>query len=376
MNNLITKKTVSDSHISIKDRTLRQNTWVSHDFESDVDLSKITSSLSHMKCTESFQWEKFKGRVDKLKEEDQKIRVACGPVFKPNSEFLRYKVEKRVPVPTHFFGIIIKNGTVESYVLPNRKLKNERSLKDFKKTVEKVQSVSGVVFGDATTSIDQTPDPQACVILAKKDFTILSNPRTRQPYCTIHKISQNSLKGNTRRATFKKENDPRLVNVSVDNNDYKKTGMHKGHLVPAENCKASSTKMKDSCTLSNAAPQHPNLNKSRWRRLETYTRKVVKELPDADDEATVISGPLFRPTVRRGKTHFVKQPLMGDSEIPLASHFFKVIHTPSETKALLLRHNNNKFKGKTEDLVKEAEVSMARLKKLSGIDFDALLRDA
>jgi len=371
MQNTINKKTVIDSHIRIKDNTLGQNTCVSHDFEGKLDFSDITSSLSHMKIEESTHWSKFKRRVTKLKNEDEKIRVVCGPVFRPKGQVLQYFIEEEIPVPTDFFALIIKKGVTESYLLPNEDSGDNPSLKEFRETVKKVQAVSGLVFGKTTFSIDQTPNPKASVVLHKKYFDILYNPRARQPYLTVHKISRKSLKGKVKRKCFEKENDPNLANFPVGHGHYKKSGLHKGHSVPAEDCKASPTKMKDSFTYANTYPQYPNFNTSRWRRLETYSHKVVRQLPNAHDEATVISGPLFLP---EDGTNMVSRPLMGDSPIPIASHFFKVIHTEKETKAFVLSHNNLKFKGKTEKLVKDVAVSITKLKDISGIDFDPLLQ--
>jgi len=376
MQNTINNTTIIDTSVTLKDHTLRQNRWVSHDFEEKVNFTKLTRPLSHHNCSQTFQWSKFERRVSKSMEDGQKVRVAVGPVFKRRASWLRYEVVDNQPVPSHFFGVIVKEGAVESYILPNKKLKNESSLKNFKTTTEKVKSVAGLKFSDAALSLSQTPDPKASAELEKKYFTILSNTRTKQPYCTIHTISQNSLKGTARRSHFNKENDPNLLSpFRAKNRDYKKSGMHKGHMIPAEDCKASPTKMKDSFRLSNGSPQYPNFNKSCWRRLETYTHNVVNELDDPDGEVTIISGPLFLPTIRRGTTRIVSRPIMGQSDIPIASHFFKVIHTSEGTKAYLLRHNNKKFKGDTLDLVKEAELPLKKLERLSGIQFSSLLHE-
>jgi len=375
MQNSVNKTTIFDSHVTLRDHTLRQNRWVSDDFEGSADLTKLTKSLSHHNCSHTFQWSKFERRVHKSLKSDAKVRVACGPVFKPSEGRLRYEVKGNQPVPTHFFGMIVKDGAVESYILPNKDLKKECSLKKFKTTADKVKTVAGLKFSDSATSLSQTPDPETCVELKKKYYTILTNPRTKQPYCTVHKVSQNSLKGKVKRSNFDKENDPNLPNFfRVSNQDYKKTGMHKGHMIPAEDCKASPTKMKDSFKLSNGAPQYPNCNKSRWRRLEKHTHKVVYQLDDPNEEATIVSGPLFLPTVKRRKTRIVQRPLMGESDVPIASHFFKVIQTSEETKAYVLRHNNMKFKGNTEDLLKETEVPVEKIQKLSGIQLSPLLR--
>jgi DNA/RNA endonuclease G, NUC1 len=58
--------------------------------------------------------------------------------------------------------------------------------------------------------------------------------------------------------------------------DYKKFGYDRGHQMDAYDCCFDSVVMAESFYYSNIAPQLPALNRGIWKRLEEYTRKLVK----------------------------------------------------------------------------------------------------
>jgi len=368
----------TDSHYSVFDRSLRQPIWVSQDFADAIDFKEITSELKHLSCQKSSHWAKFERRVGKLKEDGEGIRVAVGPVFLPSERengqrSLLYPVKgiEKVPVPTHYFGLIIKDGEKECYLLPNTNLSKDKSLKKFKTTAEKVSKVSGTVFGDKTLDLKQTPNPQSYFEVKKKHFTILVNGKTRQPSFAVHEIK--TTKGKVKRKTFHKENSPNLPDIfRVTDCEYKGTGFQRGHLTDVESCIDSPTKMKESFSLANVCPMYPNCNKSTWRRVEKYAIRKAKSQPESQP-VRVISGPLFLPTVKKGKNRSVNRRLVGKKELPLPSHFFKVIRTSEGTEAYLIPHNNEKFKGETDDFLKTCKIDLRKLEAQSGIDFSLLL---
>ena len=80
---------------------------------------------------------------------------------------------------------------------------------------------------------------------------------------------------------FKRENkfkpDPLIPEFTNLDKDYKKSGYDRGHQMDAFDCGFDSTAMAESFYYSNVAPQIPALNRGNWKRLEDYTRKLVKD---------------------------------------------------------------------------------------------------
>jgi len=71
--------------------------------------------------------------------------------------------------------------------------------------------------------------------------------------------------------------DPLLPEFTSLDKDYKKSGYDRGHQMDAYDCGCDSTAMAESFYYSNIAPQLPSLNRSVWKRLEAYIRKLAKE---------------------------------------------------------------------------------------------------
>ena len=67
---------------------------------------------------------------------------------------------------------------------------------------------------------------------------------------------------------------PEFTNLDMD---YKKSGYDRGHQMDAYDCGCDSTAMAESFYYSNVAPQLQALNRGSWKRLEDYTRKLVKD---------------------------------------------------------------------------------------------------
>jgi endonuclease G, mitochondrial len=71
--------------------------------------------------------------------------------------------------------------------------------------------------------------------------------------------------------------DPLIPEYTNLDKDYKKSGYDRGHQMDAYDCGCDSAAMAESFYYSNVAPQVPALNRGNWKRLEDYTRKLVKD---------------------------------------------------------------------------------------------------
>jgi len=80
--------------------------------------------------------------------------------------------------------------------------------------------------------------------------------------------------------------DPLIPEFTNLDKDYKNSGYDRGHQMDAYDCGCDSIAMAESFYYSNIAPQLPALNRGSWKKLEEYTRKLVKE----NDSILVWSG--------------------------------------------------------------------------------------
>lgn len=369
----IVKKTVCGTQTTMYHACLKQNIWVSEDFEHDISFDSLTSKLNLGPSGKNGAWLEFEKRVRDLHTSGQTTRVALGPAFAAKTDrrgekTLKYRVRRNTAIPTHFFALIVQGEHRECYLLPRGKTK--QSLEETKTTRLKVQKAAGIVFGKKSLSTDQTPSPKSCTVLKKKDFVILHDGRTRQPICTIHEVSKQSLRGTAVRTNkfIQEKGLPKYF--QVQDSDYSASGYDKGHFTPAEDCKSSKDMMEDSFSYANTGPQTPATNRGHIKRLENYTRYKARRLPSSADKVKVVTGTLFLP--EEGKS-FVDTPVIGKSEIPVATHFYKILKTEGETEAYLVPHTNEKFKGNRKKFLDTYRVSLETICELSGLDFSQII---
>ncbi|MBI4909227.1 MAG: DNA/RNA non-specific endonuclease [Acidobacteria bacterium] len=99
---------------------------------------------------------------------------------------------------------------------------------------------------------------------------------------------------------------------SASNSDYRNSGYHRGHLVPAADAAWSDDAMRDSFLLSNAAPQIPAVNTGSWRRIENAIRRLAAR----SDAVVVITGTLF---------DCAEVERIGTGQVAVPSAMFKVV---------------------------------------------------
>jgi endonuclease G len=108
----------------------------------------------------------------------------------------------------------------------------------------------------------------------------------------------------------------------ADNNDYKKSGYDRGHLAAAGNHKRHQNHVVQTFFLSNISPQvGKGFNRDSWNRLERYVRKLTK----SNLNVYVCTGPLYLPRKEADGKLYVKYEVIGDKNVAVPTHFFKVI---------------------------------------------------
>ncbi|CRK87263.1 CLUMA_CG001065, isoform A [Clunio marinus] len=108
----------------------------------------------------------------------------------------------------------------------------------------------------------------------------------------------------------------------AENSDYKKSGYDRGHLAAAGNHKRHQKHMEQTFYLSNMSPQvGKGFNRDSWNRLERYVRKLTKLYPNV----YVCTGPLYLPRKEADGKLYVKYEVIGDKNVAVPTHFFKVV---------------------------------------------------
>jgi len=117
------------------------------------------------------------------------------------------------------------------------------------------------------------------------------------------------------------------------NSDYKYSGFDRGHMAAAGNHMADQRFMDDTFYLSNMAPQvGKGFNRDKWEHLERYVRKLVKVYRNV----YCCTGPLYLPRMEADGKNYVKYQVIGQNNVAVPTHFFKIVVMENETRDLEL----------------------------------------
>lgn len=198
-------------------------------------------------------------------------------------------------------------------------------------------------------------------ILQRKGYTTSYNKELKIPNWVAWELTPEKLIERGSR-TDKFLPDPDLPeSEAVTTNDYKGTGLDRGHLCPAGDNRWDRKAMQESFYMTNICPQDHNLNRGDWKELEEACRKWAQE----EGKIYIVCGPILYKQKHRtiGKEHSVIVP----------EAFFKVI--------LSIESNPPKaigfvYKNKSGNHPLDAYVnSVDEVERLTGIDFFPALPD-
>jgi endonuclease G, mitochondrial len=165
------------------------------------------------------------------------------------------------------------------------------------------------------------------VLINDRNFQIIYDHRLRIPVLVSEILTKDSIKRLDKsidRGKSKFMSDKSIHEFFQSKiSDYKNSGYDRGHMAAAENHCKTQKSMDDTFILSNIAPQvGVGFNRDKWRILEESTRKLTKSY----DKVLVFTGPLFLPKKdeMNGK-NYIKYELIGDNNVAVPTHFFKVI---------------------------------------------------
>lgn len=108
----------------------------------------------------------------------------------------------------------------------------------------------------------------------------------RQVLWTVHK---NDLSSKVARQSWPFVSDIRHPLATATHEDFINSGFHRGHMCPAADRSATVDMMRSTFTMSNIAPQLPQVNTGTWKRTENFCRSAALLY----DSVAVVAVPLF-----------------------------------------------------------------------------------
>ena len=200
--------------------------------------------------------------------------------------------------------------------------------------------------------------PRKEQIIHHTGYTVSYNENLRLPNWVAYELTRQETQGNAQR-TNRFISDPSVKGVIATNSDYARSGYDKGHMAPAADMKWNSTAMKESFYFSNMCPQHPELNRRKWKDLE----EKVRDWAIADSAIIIICGPIVEKTPQK----------IGKNKVTVPQKFFKVILSPftASPKAIGFLFKNERS---VSPLATYA-VPVDSIETLTGMDFFSPLPD-
>jgi endonuclease G, mitochondrial len=208
-----------------------------------------------------------------------------------------------------------------------------------------------------------TPNPQP--VFNFSGYSICYDARTKTPAWTYERLTNEGLIGNTNRSRFKfREHEETPEHLRATLNDYRNSGFDRGHLVPAGDCKASEEKMSDTFLLSNICPQNPQFNRGYWAKLERFVRNLTK----TSTIVHIVTGPLFLPQEAEDGTRWVKYQVIGNGDVAVPTHFFKVIYLESSKESFAYILPNEPIDRDTP--LESFKTTVKKVEQVAGIIFN------
>lgn len=147
------------------------------------------------------------------------------------------------------------------------------------------------------------------------DFWISYDGRARSARYVLEYFDPDQPQKYSRHSGFRSDPEAPPEARAVDE-DYTNSGYDRGHLAASANHGTSDETNRATFVLSNAAPQHPALNRGAWKQLEALIReKTIRP-------AVIITAPLYIPDPKANRLVI---DTIGDNHVWIPTHFGKAI---------------------------------------------------
>lgn len=219
-------------------------------------------------------------------------------------------------------------------------------------------SVSNRIPSSKDLEIPTLLTPRQQQIIRHTGYTVSYNKDTKLPNWVSYELTRAETKGKEKRSN-RFIADPLVKGAIATNADYTRSGYDKGHMAPAADMKWSPVAMNESFYFSNMCPQHPQLNRRGWKKLEDR----IRDWAVADSAIIIICGPVIK---QQPKT-------IGKNKVVVPQQFFKVILSPfvKPMRAIGFLFNNEQ----SVDPLSAYVVTVDSIERLTNMDFFSLLPD-
>lgn len=198
-------------------------------------------------------------------------------------------------------------------------------------------------------------------ILKRKGYTVSYNSRLNVPNWVAWELNRDKLVERESRSD-KFLPDPDLPeSQAVTTDDYKRSGMDRGHMCPAGDNRWHWRAMQESFYMTNICPQNHNLNRGDWKELEEACRRWAEQ----EGSIYIACGPIF----------YNRQPrtIGSKHKIAVPDAFFKVILCTGsqQPRAIGFIYKNTSGNHPLDSYVN----SVDQVERITGIDFFPALPD-
>ncbi len=135
-------------------------------------------------------------------------------------------------------------------------------------------------------------------LLLKPEFALSYNCSQGTPNWVSWKLDSSWLGNVERQDDFRPDSDLPSGCYKVRPNDYRGSGLDRGHLTPSGDRTNNETMNSATFVMSNMIPQAPENNREVWRELEEYSRELARE---GKTLHIVAGGEGSQKTIRDGK---------------------------------------------------------------------------
>lgn len=195
--------------------------------------------------------------------------------------------------------------------------------KDVQTDIEDLEAYSHPKYGH----LEKHGLPTNINILERKNYLVSYDTKNKIPFWVMEHLTSDMI---TAEKLGKRKNQY-YEDISIHeyfrstNRDYMYSGYDKGHFAPAENYHYCQDATDETFYLSGMAPQLRNINSGVWKTLEEHARAMAVKY----GSIYICCGPLFLPRKRKrlgGKIEkYMKYGVIGDDNVSVPTHFFKVI---------------------------------------------------
>jgi endonuclease G len=231
---------------------------------------------------------------------------------------------------------------------------------------------NALVGNQASTPFEETELKQrnfnikGSISITRPCYSLEYDCRTKNASCVYEFLTSENIYGKANRKGIQFKEDPLIPTIFCSNlEDFLKSGFDRGHLAPCANHKNSPEEMQDTFFLSNISPQNPQFNRGYWSKLEKHVRDLIMYYQSVE----VFTGSLYLSEEDSDGKKWVKYQVIGENNVAVPTHFFKVLFVQSSTKVEPIAYivPNEPIDSNTP--LEQFETTVRKVEKCAGILF-------